>query len=178
MGWVLREKIPKVDSSRCRGRMGGGRGGINWPRWCKEDQRSGRVAERNFFTSPRNDTFATEKKENLEKTSSVILSKPQVLVRGSALGWGVERAIVLSGKQSSRLQKLQLLSPRSFFFFPWQVLTLDPVGRFLAEIWRLRHGETRSLAPFLPLPKNLISESFLKQRRLFCRWIASEMVLF
>lgn len=54
----------------------------------------------NFFASPRNDTFATEIKENLEKRSSVILSKPHVLVRGSALGWGVERAIVLSGKQS------------------------------------------------------------------------------
>lgn len=44
--------------------------------------------------------FATEMKENLEKRNSVILSKPHILVRGSALGWGVECAIVLSGKQS------------------------------------------------------------------------------
>lgn len=52
-----------------------------------------------------------------EKRSSVILSKPHVLVSGSALGWGMERAIVLSGKQSSQLQRLLLLSPGSFFFF-------------------------------------------------------------
>lgn len=110
----------------------------------------------NFFTSPRNDTFATEKKENLEKTSSVILSKPQVLVRGSALGWGVECAIVLSGKQSSRLQKLQLLSPRSFFFF-FSLTGFNPgpcgqiSGRDLTpEAWRNKVISSLSATPKEP----------------------------
>lgn len=104
-----------------------------------------------------------------EKRSGVILSNPHVLVSGSALGGG-RSAVALSGKQSSWLQKLQLLSPCSFFFF-FSLTGFNPgprgqiSGRDLTpEAWRNKVISSPSATP-----KRTSSLRFLKQRRLFCR---------